>query len=624
MSSVLSKYLDEENKSKIKALENKYVEKEIERFLELCKPEEVLVFTDSSEDIAFVRKLAIEQGEELPLKMKGHTVHYDSYYDQARDKENTRVLKPPEMKMSSAINTIDREQGLKEVLSIMDGSMSGKVCLIRFFSLGPLNCPFSLYALQLTDSAYVAHSEDLLYRAGYEEFKKLGGSSNFFTFIHSSGKLDERNTTVDIDKRRIYVDVIDGKVYTVNNQYAGNSLGLKKLALRLALYKANHEDWLSEHMLIMGVHPHGKNRVTYFTGAYPSASGKTSTAMIPGQSIVGDDIAYLHVDKDGFCRAVNIESGVFGIIRDVNPIDDPEIYKALTTPRELIFSNILVSEGVPYWLGMGKPDEEIPDYGINHSGRWFKGKKDSEGKEIPIAHLNSRYTVSLSELDNVDPHYNDPEGLVIHGIFYGGRDSDTNVPISEGLDWAHGVYIGATIESETTSATLGQAGIRKSNPMAVLDFMVVPFGLYLNNHINFGNRLTTVPRVYSTNYFLKHNGMYLNEKVDKKVWVLWAEGRVHGEYDAIKTPIGYIPKYEDLKELFKKTFDKDYSLEDYDQQFSIRLDKYLEKWERMQKIFGQEEDIPKDFWDIHQRVKRELDLHKKESGKSIVSPSYFL
>ena len=337
MSSVLSEYLDEENQSKIKALENKYVVKEIERFLELCKPEKVLVFTDSSEDIAFVRNLAIEQGEELPLKMKGHTVHYDSYYDQARDKENTRVLKPPEMKMSSAINTIDREQGLKEVLDIMDGSMRGKVCLIRFFSLGPLNCPFSLYALQLTDSAYVAHSEDLLYRAGYEEFKKLGGSNNFFTFIHSSGKLDERNTTVDIDKRRIYVDVIDGKVYTVNNQYAGNSLGLKKLALRLALYKANQEDWLSEHMLIMGVHPHGKNRVTYFTGAYPSASGKTSTAMIPGQSIVGDDIAYLHVDKDGFCRAVNIESGVFGIIRDVNQIDDPEIYKALTTPRELIF-----------------------------------------------------------------------------------------------------------------------------------------------------------------------------------------------------------------------------------------------------------------------------------------------
>jgi phosphoenolpyruvate carboxykinase (GTP) len=616
--------LDEENQSKIKALENKYVEKEIERFLELCKPEKVLVFTDSPEDIAFVRNLAIELGEELLLEMKGHTVHYDSYYDQARDKENTRVLKPPEMKMSSAINTIDREKGLKEVLSIMEGSMRGKVCLIRFFSLGPLNCPYSLYALQLTDSAYVAHSEDLLYRAGYEEFKKLGGSNNFFTFIHSAGKLDERNTTVDIDKRRIFVDVIEGKVFTVNNQYAGNSLGLKKLALRLALYKANHEDWLTEHMLIMGVHPGGKNRVTYFTGAYPSASGKTSTAMIPGQSIVGDDIVYLHVDKDGFCRAVNIESGVFGIIRDVNPIDDPEIYKALMSPRELIFSNILVSEGLPYWLGMGKPDEEIPNNGINHSGSWYKGKKDSEGKEIPIAHLNARYTIRLSELDNVDPYYNVPEGIVIHGIFYGGRDSDTNVPISESLDWAHGVYIGATIESETTSATLGQAGIRKSNPMAVLDFMVVPFGLYLNNHINFGKRLSTVPKVYSTNYFLKHNGMYLNEKVDKKVWVLWAEGRVHGDYYAIKTPIGYIPKYEDLKKLFKNTFDKDYSLEEYDQQFSIRLDKYLEKWERMQKIFGQEENIPQDFWDIHQRVKRELDLLKKKSGKSVVSPSYFL
>lgn len=623
MSDSLRKFMDEENTKKLKALNNKYVEAQVQEFLELCKPKKIIVFTDAVEDIAYVRRLAIELGEEIPLKMKGHSIHYDSFYDQARDKENTRVLKPPDMKMSEAINTIDREEGLREILGIMDGVMKGKTCLIRFFSLGPVGSKYSLNALQITDSAYVAHSEDLLYRPGYEQFKKLKGSDEFFTFIHSAGELDSRNTTINIDKRRIYVDVVDGKVYTVNNQYAGNSLGLKKLALRLALYKASHEDWLTEHMLIMGVHPKEKNRITYFTGAYPSASGKTSTAMIPGQSIVGDDIAYLHVDEEGNCRAVNIESGVFGIIRDVNAVDDPEIYKALTTPRELIFSNILVSDGKPFWLGMGIPDLEIPFNGINHSGDWFKGKKDSEENEIEIAHRNARYTIKLSELENVDPYYNDPEGLIIQGMFYGGRDSDTNVPISEGLNWAHGVYLGTTIESETTSATIGQSGIRKSNPMAMLDFMVIPFGTYLSNHIRFGNRIRNPPKIFSTNYFFKHEGKYVNEKVDKKVWVLWAEGRIHKDFSAIKTPIGYIPFYTDLRQLFLEVFDKDYSKEEYEQQFGIRVDKYLEKWERMQEIFEKEEDIPKQFWEVHRTVREGLAHLKEEVGSPVVSPSYF-
>jgi len=499
----LLRFIDEESLTKLKALNNPHVMEQVQRFLDLCKPAKAIVFDDTQEDVKRVRQLAIDLGEEEPLNMMGHTIHYDSFYDQARDKGNTRVLKTPDMKMSKGINTIEREEGLREVLEIMDGAMKGKTCLIRFFSLGPTDSRFTECALQLTDSAYVAHSEDILYRNGYNEFKQLKGSDDFFTFIHSAGALDERNTTVDIEKRRIYVDVIDGKVYSVNNQYAGNSLGLKKLALRLAVYKSNHSDWLTEHMLIMGVKHPDKDRVTYFSGAYPSACGKTSTAMIPGMTIVGDDIAYLKQDEAGNCRAANIEAGVFGIIRDVNPIDDPVIYKTLTTPREMIFSNILIKDGESYWLGMGLDEDEYPEKGMNHSGKWYKGKKDEKGNEIPLAHPNARYTIRLNELENIDPNWDDPEGHIINGVFYGGRDSDTNPPISEALTWEHGVYMGATIESETTSATLGKAGVRDSSPMAIMDFMVVPFGLYLSNHIRFGNTLKNTPKVYSTNYFIK-------------------------------------------------------------------------------------------------------------------------
>ncbi|MBT5642980.1 phosphoenolpyruvate carboxykinase (GTP) [Candidatus Bathyarchaeota archaeon] len=611
--------MDRENLEKLKAINNPHVEKQVERFLTLCKPDKATVITDDDADIDYVRQLSIDNGEEHLLAMEGHTIHWDGYQDQARDKGNTKVLVTPEMQMSKGINTIPREEGLEEILGYMDGIMKGKECIIRFFSLGPTDSRFTLCALQITDSAYVAHSEDILYRKGYEQFKKLDGCKEFFTFIHSAGEVDERKTTVNIDKRRIYIDLLDNKVYTVNNQYAGNSLGLKKLALRLAVYKANNEDWLSEHMLIMGVKPEGKDRTTYFTGAYPSACGKTSTAMIPGQSIVGDDIAYLKMDDKGNCRAVNIEQGVFGIITDVNPVDDPFIYKTLTSPREMVFSNVMVKDGKPYWLNMGIPEEKYPSDGLNHIGKWEKGMKDANGKEIGVAHKNARYTIRINELENADPHFNDPEGLVIDGVLYGGRDSDTNVPVSQALSWEHGVYMGAIIESETTSATLGQAGVRKSSPMAIMDFMVIPFGRYLNNHIEFGNKLTRTPLVFSTNYFLKNEGKYTNEKVDKKVWLLWAEGRVHGEYDAIETPIGYIPKYDDLKALFKQVFDREYTEEDYHQQFSIRVTKHLEKLARMEELYSDEDGIPEGFWAVHNGIKDGL----KKLGKKTLPPSHF-
>jgi phosphoenolpyruvate carboxykinase (GTP) len=247
--------------------------------------------------------------------------------------------------------------------------------------------------------------------------------------------------------------------------------------------------------------------------------------------------------------------------------------------------------------------------------------KDTHGNEVGIAHKNARYTIRIRELANANPYYNDPEGLIIDGVLYGGRDSDTNVPICQALDWVHGVYMGATIESETTAATLGKAGVRSSSPMAIMDFMVVPFGKYLNNHIGFGARLKRVTQVLSTNYFLKHKGKYTNEKVDKKVWLLWAEGRIHSEYNAIETPVGYIPHYKDLKELFKQVFNKDYSEQDYKQQFSIRVTKYLEKIDRMEKLYKNEEEIPESFWGVHDKIKNKLEK-LKETG-AILPPSYF-
>ncbi len=612
--------ISQDDVEKLFNLKNEHVLKIIKQFVDLCKPSKVTVISDSKEDIEYVRQKTIVINEETKLQINGHTVHYDSFYDQARDKENTKVLIPKGEYRSPWINTMDRDEGLKEILEIMDGCMKGKECLVRFFCLGPLNSKFTIGALQLTDSFYVAHSEDLLYRVGYEEFKDLNGSDDFFYFVHSAGELDgDPPVTKNIKKRRIYVDLQEDRVLSVNNQYAGNSLGLKKLALRLAINKANNEDWLTEHYFILGVHPTGKNRTTYFTGAYPSACGKTSTAMLPGQLIVGDDIAYLRIWEDGYSHAVNIEKGIFGIIKDVNPKNDPVIYKALITPRELIYSNVLINDRKPSWLGMGK---ELPKEGFNYSGSWFEGKTDENGNNISPSHPNARYTINLTDLSNCDPKLEDPNGVPIHGILYGGRDSDTMPPVVESINWEYGIFMGATIESETTSATLGAVGVRKANPMANLDFLVVPLGKYLKNHQKFGNRLKHCPKVFSTNYFLKgKDGKYLNGMLDKKVWVIWAEGRTQGDFDAIETPIGYLPKYDDLKALFKLELDKDYSQEDYKEQFKLKIKKLLDKLDRMEEMYNAEKDIPKFFWEVHTKQRSELNKLLKKYGKDDILPS---
>jgi phosphoenolpyruvate carboxykinase (GTP) len=609
--------LDEKNREKLLALNNSKVNKIVDEFITHCKPAKVTVITDAKEDIAYVRKGAVKKGEEKPLKMKGHTIHFDGYFDQARDKDRTCVLLEPGEKITKAINTVERKDGLKEILGIMDGCMKGKELLISFFCLGPKDSPFSLLALQLTDSYYVTHSEMILYRSGYEQFKKMREKDSFFYFVHSAGELDGRGNSKDIDMRRIYVDLKEERVLTVNNQYAGNSVGLKKLALRLAIHKAHKEDWLAEHMFIMGVRPEGKDRVTYFTGAFPSACGKTSTAMVPGQSIVGDDIAYIRVKEDRVPYAANVEQGIFGIIQDVNPKDDPVIYQALTTPREVIFSNVLDNGGKPFWLGMG---QELPKDGENYSGEWKEGAKGPDGKEVLTAHKNARYTVRINELDNADKSADSPEGVPVKGIIYGGRDSDTSPPVVESLNWFHGVFMGATLESETTAATLGKAGVRKHNPMANLDFVVVPFSKYIKKHIEFEKKMENPPKIFSTNYFLKADGAFLNEKLDKKIWLLWMEGRVHGEYGAIETPIGSIPKYEDLKGLFRRTFGREYRKEDYEKQFALRFTNFLEKIDRVEPVFKEEADVPKLFFEEMDRQRQRLEKAIKDLGKGAISP----
>ncbi len=618
---ILKKRLDEGNYKKLMGIENPKLHEFVARYTEHCNPSKVFICSDSEKDIDFIRQEAIKWMEEEKLAVRGHTVHFDGYYDQARDKEKTKFLVPKGKDLGPHIRSMDREEGLKEIHEIMKGIMHSHTLYVLFFCLGPTHSQFSIPCVQLTDSAYVAHSEFLLYRKGYEEFRRLGERAKFFKFVHSEGELDERKTSKNIEKRRIYIDLEEDVVYTANTQYGGNTIGLKKLAMRLAINRASKEGWLTEHMFLMSAHGPG-GRKTYFTGAFPSMCGKTSTSMIPIETIVGDDISYLR-KVNGEIRAVNVEKGMFGIIMGVNSKDDPIIWKVLHNPGEIIFSNVLVTkDGDVYWTGK---DGGAPSEGRNHSGEWVKGKKDSEGKEIPPSHPNARFTLDLKLLENLDPELNNPEGVKVGGIVYGGRDSDTWVPVKESFDWTHGVItMGASLESETTAATLGKTGVRKFNPMANLDFLSIPVGKYILHHLNFAKNAKPPP-IFSVNYFLKDSdGNFLNEKTDKFVWLKWMELRSHREVDAIRIPTGLIPRHEDLRRLFKRVLKKNYTREEYNEQFKLRIPENLEKIERITKIYRREvHDTPAIVFGVLEEQRKRLEDAREKFG-DYVPPEKFL
>jgi len=605
----LKSRLGKQDLDKLITINNPKVHQFVAKYIDYCDPAKVFVCSDTAEELAFIREQASAGGEEKKLKLSGHTIHFDNALDQGRDKANTKLLVSKMVDFGLDLNATDRVEALEEIHSMLKGMMKNATMFVRFFVLGPVGSEFTIPCLQITDSSYVCHSEDLLYRQGYQEFVRLGRNGNFLKFVHSQGEL-ENGVCRNIPQRRIYIDIEDETVYSLNTQYGGNTIGLKKLALRFAIQRAGREGWLAEHMFLMGVHG-PKDRVTYFSGAFPSLCGKTSTSMLTGETIIGDDIAYLR-NVDGKARAVNVEKGIFGIIQGVNSVDDPVLWKALNGPGEVIWSNVLCTEdGDVFWIGKDQP---APARGNNFQGEWFPGKKDKKEKEIPPSHPNARVTLELRLLENLDPELDNPNGVELGGIIYGGRDSYTWPPVEESFDWQHGVITkGASLESETTAATLGQEGIREFNPMANVDFLSIPIGHYIKGYLEFGEKLEKPPKIFSVNYFLRGpDGKWLNSKTDKAVWLKWMELRVHKEAEAIRTPTGLIPKYDDLKALFSQVLKREYSKDDYTAQFSLRVRQYLSKMKRVDEIYRMIKGSPPVIFQV---IEDQMDRLKKAQQK---------
>ena len=625
---IFKQYLDEEHLGRLSKVTHAEVLKRIANAIVLCNPKRVYVNTGSDEDKAFIKALSIEKKEERPLAMEGHTIHFDLAQEQGRIVDRTYYIANPEDHISSLANRMDRETALEQVKANMTDIMIDKTMVIGFYMRGPVGSPVSNPALEISSSGYVCHSAELLYRNAYADFdKEVETLGHFFCNVHSEGL----NRPEDLPNARVFMDRKYRTTFSFNCTYAGNTLLLKKGNHRFAVDKAVYENLgneLSEHMFITGmVGPN--DRVTWFAGAAPSGCGKTTTAMA-GNVFIGDDLAQMWIAQDGSIRCINPECGIFGIVEDVNNEGDPLLMKVLRQPgHEVIWSNVLIDENdVPHWIGN---NEVHPKKGVNFQGEWYEGKTDDKGEAVPLSHPNSRCTISSTSLDNYSPHAEDPEGALTRVFTYSGRDADTMPPVWVAKNSDAGVVIGACIVSAATATEVGATGVKRA-PWANAPFIPGALGDYMDAQFKFFGSSKIKPAykpvMAGLNYFLTDQARggtspkLLGEKRDVKVWLSWLERYAHDEIDYISTPIGNLPKYGDLKTLFKEIIDKDYPEQLYIKQFSLYLDNILKRVELQQEAYGKEKKIPRTLFEILDQQKKELTALKEKHG-SIVTPEVF-
>ena len=623
---LFEKRLDTVNLSKINAISTPAILIKIANAIAICDPTSVFVNADTPEDRAWIKRHALENEEEKALPMPDHTIHFDLKEEQGRIIDRTFYIVDPDEAVSSLALKKLRQDALEEIKREMTAIMQGKTMIVGFYIRGPLGSPVSNPALEITSSAYVSHSAEILYRNAYEHFdSEVARQGHFYTNIHSEGL----NRPEDLPHARVFMDRRHKTTYSFKCTYAGNTLLLKKgnhrFSVDRSVYKRRGVE-LAEHMFITGINgPDG--RITWVTGAAPSGCGKTTTAMA-GNHFVGDDLAQMWITEDGSIRSINPECGIFGIVEDVNWEGDPMLMECLRKPgTEVIWSNVLIDDdGVPHWKGNGEPQ---PTRGVNFQGAWEKGQTDAEGNEIPISHPNSRCTLASQALKNYSERAEDADGVETRVITYSGRDSDTMPPVWAARNADEGVVIGACIVSAATATEVGATGVKRA-PWANAPFIPGALGDYMDAQFRFfgSDRIAADKRpvMAGLNYFLTHEARggegkkLLGEKRDVKVWLAWLERRAHGEVEAIETPIGYLPRYEDLKTLFDTLIEKAYPEDLYNQQFSLYIDNILARIALQIDAYRKEENIPDKLFQVLENQKEGLTALKEKYG-AIVTPA---
>ena len=521
----------------------------------LCKPERVHWCDGSKTERDTLTAEAVTQGILVQLnqdKLPGCYYHRSNPNDVARVEQSTFICTKDQEEAGPTNNWMPPREMYAKLNALTDGAMKGRVMYVIPYLMGPPGSPLTKVGIELTDSIYVVLSMGIMARVGPAAYQQLGNDDDFNRGLHCM--LD-----VHPDRRYIAHFPQDNTIISVGSNYGGNVLlGKKCLALRIGSYLGRQEGWFAEHMLILCAEsPTGEK--TYVAAAFPSACGKTNFAMMipppyfPGWKIttIGDDIAWMKPGPDGRLYAINPEAGYFGVVPGTNSKSNPNAVKMIA--RDTIYTNVaLTPDGDVWWEGKdGPPPEECLDWRGN---KWTPASKEK------AAHPNSRFCVPMTNNPVLAPETNDPQGVPISAIIFGGRRSDTVPLIFQAFNWVHGVFIGATMGSEMTAAAVGGTGQVRRDPMAMLPFCGYHMGDYFRHWINMHRLIKHPPRIFHVNWFRKNaQGEFLWPGFGENMRILkWIVDRCQGRIEADETPLGWVPRPRsfDLNQLPEGALDR--------------------------------------------------------------------
>ena len=509
----------------------------VEEVSRLTKPKSIVWCDGSQHEYDRIVEGMLRDGSFIELNPKTYPncyLHRSNPNDVARTESVTFICTREKSDAGPTNNWMAPDEAKQKAEPFFRGAMKDRTMYVVPYILGPANSPYSKVGVEITDSPYVAASMRIMSRMGTAALDRLGGSSDFVPGLHSLGDMDPQH--------RLVLHFPEEKlIWSVGSGYGGNALlGKKCFALRIASWMAREQGWMAEHTLILGLEdPSGK--VTYMCAAFPSACGKTNLAMMvsalenQGYRVwtIGDDIAWMHIGKDGTLRAINPENGFFGVAPGTNEKTNPNVMTAVH--HDTIFTNVAMApEGEPWWEGMNAPAPS----GLTD----WKGEKWTPSKG-PAAQPNSRYTVPARQTPSISKRFEDPEGVPISAIIFGGRRAKVAPLVFEARDWQHGVFVGATMASETTAAATGAVGVTRRDPMAMLPFCGYNMADYFRHWLEMGERVAHPPKIFHVNWFRKgEDGKFLWPGYGENVRVLkWMLERIEGRAKATETPIGYVP-----------------------------------------------------------------------------------